>query len=265
MSRTVSQKGIDIIKYYEGCYLTAYQDTGGVWTIGYGTTNYDTDITGLTIKKGVKITQKQAEDFLTKTINKSVCKYVNNKNFVPIIESLNQNQFDALVSFTYNCGCGNLKKLCAGRTAAQISEHFGDYIKDAKGNVLNGLIKRRNTERELFNTEETITVKKNNSCLKLQKAINKDKIAVLKENGICEKSTKEAINKIMLSAKKDPKTGKYTVGSKGYVVEFVQDKLGLVKDKKYGADTRKKVIEFQNKKGLVPDGICGPKTLLKMI
>ena len=54
--RTASKKAVNLIKQFEGCRLTAYQDSVGVWTIGYGTTNADKSITGLTIKKGTNIT-----------------------------------------------------------------------------------------------------------------------------------------------------------------------------------------------------------------
>lgn len=276
MSRTISDKGLDLIKFYEGCKLTAYQDTGGVWTIGYGMTNYVSNITGLTIKKGTKITQKQADDYFRKIINAIFVPYVNNKKYVPLTDKLNQNQFDALVSFSYNCGCGGLQKLCKDRTLKQISNHFGDFIKDSKGNILKGLINRRNTEKELFNTPIEEPIKKeepkkettsniSTSCLELQKAINKDKIAKLKEDGICGDNTLTAINKICLKAQKNSKTGTYSTGSTGNVVKFVQKKVGANADGNYGSNTRNKVIAFQKKHKLVQDGICGPKTLLKMI
>ena len=91
-----SQNGINLIKKYEGCRLTAYKCPAGLWTIGYGHTK--------NVKSGQKITQKQAENFLKqdlKTFEKGVEKAVKVR--------LNQNQFDALVSFAYNCGLGALK------------------------------------------------------------------------------------------------------------------------------------------------------------
>lgn len=136
-----SQNGINLIKRFEGCVLTAYKCPSGAWTIGYGHTNG--------VKHGMKITQKQADTYLKldlKTYENYVNKYVK--------VTLNQNQFDALVSFTYNCGGGALK----GSTLLKKLNN-GDYSGAAnellrwnksKGKILNGLTKRRKAEKELF-------------------------------------------------------------------------------------------------------------------
>lgn len=97
--RTASKKAVNLIKQFEGCRLTAFQDSVGVWTIGYGTTNADKYITGLTIKKGTKITQAQAEHFLLKSLNS---KYAAKMNKFFKKYKWSQNQFDALISFAYN-------------------------------------------------------------------------------------------------------------------------------------------------------------------
>ena len=97
----VSNAGINLIKEFEGCHLTAYQDEVGVWTIGYGITNSDRSITGTTIKRGIKISQATAEKWLEESLNQKylpkVMKYDTRYNW-------NQNEIDALVSFTYNIG-----------------------------------------------------------------------------------------------------------------------------------------------------------------
>ena len=95
----ISQRGIDLIKKYEGLRLKAYKPvaTEIYWTIGYG--HYGADV-----KEGMEITQKQAEEYLRKDCESSV-KAVN-----ALKRNLNQNQFDALVSFAFNCGAGNLLK-----------------------------------------------------------------------------------------------------------------------------------------------------------
>lgn len=132
-----SQKGIDLIKSFEGCKLTAYQDTVHVWTIGYGHTGG--------VKAGQKITNAQAEDFLKADLAK----------FEKAVDALkmdfNQNQFDALVSFAYNCGVGNLNKLCKGRTKLEIGSKMLLYDK-AGGKTLAGLTRRRKAENKLYNT-----------------------------------------------------------------------------------------------------------------
>lgn len=131
-----SQKGIDLIKSFEGCKLTAYQDTVHVWTIGYGHTGG--------VKSGQKITKAQAEDFL----KADLAKFEKAVNALKM--DFNQNQFDALVSFAYNCGTGNLNKLCKGRTNAEIGSKMLLYNK-AGGKVLAGLTRRRNAENKLYN------------------------------------------------------------------------------------------------------------------
>jgi lysozyme len=98
----LSEKGAKLIKSFEGIRLTAYRDVAGVWTIGYGSTRYHD---GRTVKPGDKlVTEIQASALFTNTLGQyedAVNKYVK----VP----LTQNQFDALVSFTYNEGTGALK------------------------------------------------------------------------------------------------------------------------------------------------------------
>jgi GH24 family phage-related lysozyme (muramidase) len=134
-----STAGINLIKQFEGCRLTAYKPvpTEKYWTIGYG--HYGQDVT-----PGMKISQGEAEILLGIDLVKyelAVEKYS--------IFPLSQTQFDALVSFAYNCGIGNLQKLLAGRNALQVAEAMLKYNK-AGGKVLNGLTKRRQTEHDLF-------------------------------------------------------------------------------------------------------------------
>ena len=134
----LSKVGLDLIKKYEGLRLKAYKPvaTEEYWTIGYG--HYGADV-----REGMTITEAQAEEYL-KLDCASAVKAVNNlkRNFT-------QNQFDALVSFTYNCGAGNLRKLCKDRTIAEIGEKIVLYNK-AGGKVLNGLVRRRNEEQALY-------------------------------------------------------------------------------------------------------------------
>lgn len=134
----ISQNGIKLIEKYEGLRLTAYKPvaTEKYWTIGYG--HYGADV-----RQGMTITKQQAEEYL-KADCASAVKAVNALGRV-----FNQNQFDALVSFTYNYGAGNLKSLCKGRSVAEIGEKIVLYNKSG-GKVLNGLVKRRKEEQELY-------------------------------------------------------------------------------------------------------------------
>lgn len=142
----MSSTGLDLVKSFEGLYLKAYKCPAGVWTIGYGHTG---KTFGKNITSGMTITKTQATKLLAddmKVFEKGVKALVK----VP----LNQNQFDALVSFSFNCGLGNLKsstllkKLNAGKYS-EAAEQFLVWNK-AAGKVLAGLTRRRKEEKKLF-------------------------------------------------------------------------------------------------------------------
>lgn len=141
-----SDKGISLIKQFEGCKLTAYQDSVGVWTIGYGWTQ---PVDGKPIRAGMTIKQETAERLL-KT---GLVSYESDVSRLVKV-GLSQGQFDALVSFTYNLGARSLststllRKLNAGDYAGAADE-FLRWNK-AGGKVLNGLTRRREAERALF-------------------------------------------------------------------------------------------------------------------
>lgn len=142
----ISKNGIDFIKKEEGLILNAYLCPANVWTIGYGHTNG--------VKKGDKITEEQAEDFLVNDLlysERIVNKMVKVK--------LNQNQYDALVSFVFNVGSGSfinstlLKKLNAGANNDEICVELRRWV-FSKGKKLPVLIARRQRECELYQREE---------------------------------------------------------------------------------------------------------------
>lgn len=138
-SLKLSDAGLQLLKAFEGCRLTAYWDVDG-YSIGYG--HHAKDIT-----KGMTITQKAADEFLRADVAKFE-KAVNGLKY-----DFNQNQFDALVDFAYNCGAGNLMKLTANntRTIKEISGKITAYCK-AGGVALAGLVNRRAAEKRLFDT-----------------------------------------------------------------------------------------------------------------
>lgn len=134
-----SQRGIDLIKEFEGLRLTAYRCPAGVYTIGYGHTRR--------VKRGMKITEEEASAFLTADL-------LNSEKAVERYNSVyhwNQNEFDALVSFTFNCGATNLRSLLRNgrRNRSQIVATLPLYRK-AGGEVLRGLERRRAAEKALF-------------------------------------------------------------------------------------------------------------------
>lgn len=134
----LSKEGLELIKKYEGLRLKAYKPvpTEKYWTIGYG--HYGADV-----KEGMVITESYATALLYNDVTRFECA-VNNLH-----REWTQNQFDALVSFAYNCGAANLKKLVAGRNNSQIASAMLLYNK-AGGKVLKGLTRRREEESRLF-------------------------------------------------------------------------------------------------------------------
>lgn len=142
----ISNAGISLIKEFEGCRLKAYQDSVGVWTIGYGWTQ---PVNGRKIGPGMVIDQATAERLL----KCGLVQYEQGVNqLVKVI--VTQGQFDALVSFAYNLGLRSLststllRKLNAGDRQGAADE-FGKWV-NAGGVRLNGLVKRREAERKLF-------------------------------------------------------------------------------------------------------------------
>ena len=135
----ISANGKKLITQFEGCRLTAYKPVAKekYWTIGFGHCGPD-------VKKGMTITQSQADELFYKDVARFE-NYVNNMH-----RNFNQNEFDAMVSFTYNCGPGALATLCRNRSNSQIAEALLLYIKDATGRTSDGLVRRRKLERELF-------------------------------------------------------------------------------------------------------------------
>lgn len=138
---TTSNNGIRLIKSFEGLQLKAYKalPTEPYYTIGYG--HYGKDVSST-----MEISEYKAEQFLKEDLAFSE-ECVNKLDLC-----LNQNQFDALVSFTYNCGSGNLSKLVNGRGIRTIGEKILLYNK-ANGKVVNGLVRRRQAECDLFFNE----------------------------------------------------------------------------------------------------------------
>ncbi len=142
----ISKNGLKLIKEFEGCFLKAYKDPVGVWTIGWGTTSADKEITGTYIKQGMFISQSLADKWLEESINKKYSPKVNKYNS---IYNFNQNQFDSLVSFAYNVGSIDQLSSYGTRSIEEISNHILAYNK-AGGKVLPGLTRRRKAEKELF-------------------------------------------------------------------------------------------------------------------
>ena len=141
MPYTYSQSGIHLTEQFESCRLSAYLDQRGVPTIGWGHT--------YGVSLGMTITQEQADAFLISDLQNAV----NHVNILVTI-SLTQGEFDALVDFCYNAGCGAfasstmLKLLNAGDYAGAAAQF--DRWDYAGGQVVAGLLRRRNAETAEF-------------------------------------------------------------------------------------------------------------------
>jgi GH24 family phage-related lysozyme (muramidase) len=212
-----SDKGLELIKKYEGCKLVVYLDPIGIPTVGYGHTK------GLTKGMvGKRISQAEADNFLRQDL------VVAEKAVSGLKLPLNQNQFDALVSFAFNCGTGNLKKLCSGRTITQIGNAIPLYNK-AGGKVLTGLTRRRNSEKQLYFS-------------------------------IAEEIPTNDVNPY-----KCPKSGVLKLGSKGIGVKWLQWELNkhgalLMVDGFFGKKTETALINYQRKAKIKIDGMAGAET-----
>lgn len=135
-------KATDLIKEFEGLRLKSYRCPAGKLTIGYGHTGSD-------VKENMTITKKQADMLLKKDLQilaemvDSLLKY-----------DVNQNQFDAILSFVYNVGIGNFmkSKMLKYINQGKIKEAADEFLKWNKSNgvVLKGLVRRREAERALF-------------------------------------------------------------------------------------------------------------------
>lgn len=139
------QKGIDLIKQYEGLRLVGYLCPANIPTVGYGTT-------GPNIRVGMRITEGEAEEFLRNSLT-SIEQGLSRTVTVP----LNQNEFDALVSFAYNVGSGALysstllKLLNSGVDKKTVAAEFLRWDK-VNGKPVLGLTRRRKSEHDLFLT-----------------------------------------------------------------------------------------------------------------
>lgn len=136
----LSKNGIEFIKQWEGCRLTAYKavPTETYWTIGYG--HYGADV-----HPNMSITQEQAEAFL----QTDLAKFETNVRKYDAIYHWNQNEYDALVSFAYNVGSIDQLTTNGTRDRTCIAEKMLLYCKSG-GNTLVGLVRRRTAEQQLF-------------------------------------------------------------------------------------------------------------------
>jgi lysozyme len=146
----VNKLGIDMMHHFEGCKLQAYQCSAKVWTIGWGNTYYQDK---RPVKQGDKVTQEQANELFEMIMNEFSIEVRK-----ALTKEVSENQFSALVCFAYNVGIGNLKKSTLLRKVnvnpndETIALEFAKWNK-AGGKVLNGLVRRRKAEADLYFTK----------------------------------------------------------------------------------------------------------------
>lgn len=207
-----SDKGINLIKEFEGCRLKAYKCPAGVWTIGYGHT--------MGVKQGQTITNSKAITFLKNDLVKFE-KIVTNMVNVP----LTQNMFDSLVSWAYNVGNRSTSTLVRLLNKQDYKGAASQLLLWNKANnkELAGLTRRRKEEKKLFETNMYIVPSKKvnkDSCkleiMWLQKNLNEVYKAKLVVDGIYGEKTKQALINYwkLLGWNKDGKSSGWTAGEK---------------------------------------------------
>ena len=219
----ISEKGLSMIERFEGCLLKASNKLDGVWTIGYGQTG---SYYGKRVHRGMTTTKAEAHTWLRDHSIKTYEDAVTQAVKVP----LNQNRFDALVSFAYNVGVGALKQSTALRKLnaddyAGAVDALTMWTK-CNGKVLAGLVRRRKEERALFLTPVTQANTGNTDLLRK--------------------------------------------GDKGDDIKLLQHRLNilgsqLTEDGIWGVQTDSAVRGYQYRAGLTVDGIVGAKTRAALI
>lgn len=229
MNMQISETGIQLIMSFEGLRLKAYDDGVGVWTIGYGNTRG--------VQPGDVITEDEAENLLQDDLD-DFERCVNQAVTVPI----NQHQFDALVSFAFNVGCGALRRSTllrklndGGYPTVAIADQFLRWNRGG-GRVLRGLTRRREAERSLFLSEpeaQSEPPPQKSICTRTTLAYNAP-------------STKDPCVKVLQQALNE-------WSDVAILVRLEVDGL-------FGTKTRERVFTFQLNHGIINDGIVGEKT-----
>lgn len=147
-----SNKGIALIKQFESCRLQAYQDSGGIWTIGWGATFFPD---GSKVKRGDACTKKQADEMFDIILPRFERKVSGR-----VMRELKQNEFDAAVCFCYNAGTGYRDKNGVyhdfklwghiNDKFPEIKEYWETLAVTAGGAMLRGLVRRRAAEVDLY-------------------------------------------------------------------------------------------------------------------
>lgn len=230
-SRAINSEGLKLLTTFEGCKLKAYDDGGGVWTIGYGHTK--------TAKKGMTITQSQAEELLQTDLNKF-------ESFVEdaVQASIDDDQFSALVCFCFNVGPGQagfggstLLKLLNQGDFQGAANQFPRWNK-VQGKPWLGLTRRRLAEQALFWGKPWRPFLTYEGTVNEETAAEEPTKRVLKLTDPC--MTGDDVRQLQTALK--------------------QAGIAITVDGVFGRETEKFVKQFQQQKKLEADGIVGAGT-----
>lgn len=289
MARTTSATGLNLIKEFEGYRSTAYQDSVGVWTIGWGTTR----VNGKAVTKGMTCTQTQATTWL----KNDIAAFEKNVNSFDGTYKWTQNEFDALVSFAYNIGSINQLTANGIRSKATIASKMLEYV-NAGGVKLAGLVRRREAERKLFLTNSSAT---NNTSSSNTNTSTTDKTTVnyvqrwlnatysvgLAVDNIYGAKTKSGLvtalqtelnKQFKVGLKVDGIFGSATKaacvnvknGASGNITKIIQCTLicngySLTADGVFGSATETALRSFQKSKSISVDGTAGKNTFAALL
>ncbi len=285
--RKTSQTGIDLIKSFEGFSPVAFRLKVGTDSSGnpiYDSKNctYGYGHCGSEVTEGQSITRQQAEELLKQDL-KYFEDCVNNSDYCPVTDELNQNQFDALVSFTYNCGPGGLQYLCKNKGLKEIGYALPKTYVTSNGVYLQGLYNRRLKEQELFfGADGAVPTEENDNIKSVQIWLNNFYEAGLAVDGIYGKNTKAALVKALqdsfnhyygaglavdgiFGSKTKSAVRNLYKGHSGSCTRTLQGLLicngyDIAFDGVYGSETEQAVKDFQSSHGLTADGIAGRNT-----
>ena len=248
----ISERGLQLIKKYEGCRLQAYKPVAEeeYYTIGYG--HYGADV-----RKDQTITQAEAENLLKNDLKKYESEV---QNCMFLTFKPNQNQFDALVSFHYNTGAINT--LAKHGSIEEMAKYMLKYVYGANGKKLLGLVRRRQEEHDLFLSAlqfQNVSRETNSNpyISDLQYELNAQNFRDKNEN----KLIVDGIGgELTLSACPTVKKG-----ARGNITRWIQARLCVSIDGIFGNETERATILFQQRNGLLADGIIGINTWRKLI
>ena len=260
----ISERGLELIKSFEGCILQSYDDydekiindgdtVRGTLTIGYG------HIEG--VYKGQIISLSEAEEMLKNDMKKYCGEVEEVLRSITVPFEINQNVFDSLVSFEYNLGQGNLQTLLANgtRDKMKVANKMLEYIN--KGSQWEeGLLRRRKAERELFLSDDN----SNTSFLN----VGNDEIKYL-QNELNVQGFRDKNGDMLIV---DGFIGELTLsalpivrrGAVGNITKWIQLRIGVEPDGIFGINTENSLKWCQKTWGLTVDGIVGKETWSEM-